>query len=93
MQLDPKEVGYVAGAGAIGGAASLLYSTTDAAPPTIAAIPWSILAYPVLGAIAAILGVFLIARNDTKAATHCLAFAIACGLSWAAIFEGASALV
>lgn len=91
--IDWREVGLVTLAGALGGAVSLVYSITVGNAPVVAPLPWGAPAYAVLGATAALLGVYLIAKTDTRHAYHCLVFAVACGISWAPIFDGASALV
>lgn len=93
MEVNWKEVGLVALAGAIGGALSLIYSMTVGVPPVIEAFPWGFFAYLALGAGAGVFGVYLVAKTDTRYAIHCLAFAAACGVSWAPIFDGTSALV
>jgi len=93
MEVNWKEVGLVALAGAIGGALSLTYSMTVGVPPVIEVFPGGIFAYLALGAGAGVFGVYLVAKTDTRHAIHCLAFAAACGVSWAPIFDGASALV
>lgn len=93
MDVNWKEVGLIAGAGAIGGFLSLIYSLTVGVPPVTETFPWAFLAYLALGAGASVIGVYLIAKTDTRQVAHCLAFAIACGVSWAPIFDGASALV
>lgn len=93
MNIDFKEIGLIASAGAIGGGISTIYAKVKGVPLVIELFPWGLAAYLVLGAIAAILGVYLVARTDTKQINPCLAFSIACGIFWAPIFEGASALV
>lgn len=93
MDVNWKEVGFVALAGAIGGALSLIYSLTVGVPPVIEALPWGFFAYLALGAGAGVFGVYLVAKTDTRQFAHCLAFALACGVSWAPIFDGTSALV
>lgn len=42
---------------------------------------------------AGFLGVYLVAKTDTSHRAHAIAFAIACGLSWAPIIKASSALV
>lgn len=93
MDVNWKEVGLVASAGAMGGFLSLIHSLTVAVPPVIEAFPWGLIAYLALGAGAGVFGVYLVAKTDTQHTTHCLAFALACGFSWAIIYDGTSALV
>lgn len=72
---------------------SLIYSLTVGVPPVIGAFPWGFFAYLALGAGAGVFGVYLVAKTDTRDIVHCLVFALACGVSWAPIFDGTSALV
>jgi hypothetical protein len=46
-----------------------------------------------VGGVASYLGVYLLANTDTKQRSHCLAFAVACGLSWKPVVEAATTLV
>lgn len=93
MSVDWKEIGLVALAGLIGGEVSLVYSLTVGNVPAIEPLPWGVFSYAFLGLAAGLFGVYLLAKTDTRHAIHCLMFAAACGMSWAPIFDGASALV
>ncbi len=92
MDINWKEVGLVTVFGGLGGALSLVYSLTVGNPPAIQ-LPWGLLAYIFLGMGAGYLGVYVIAKTDTRQLTHCLGFAVACGLSWAPIMDATTALV
>ena len=52
----------------------------------------AIIYFPI-GAVAGFLGVYVIARTDTKHFTHCLGLALACGLSWQVVIESAAGIV
>lgn len=93
MDAKWREFSYISGAGGIGGMLSLVYSMTVGTPPLVDPLPWGVFAYAFLGAGAAFLGVYLIAKTDTNHVSHCLAFAVACGVAWAPVFDGTSALV
>lgn len=72
MKIDLKEVGLVFFAGAIGGLLSLVYSLTVGKPPLIDGIWLAIPAYMFLGSGTGYLGVYVLARTDTRHVTHCL---------------------
>lgn len=93
MEINWKELTAVAVAGALGGGLSLIYAYTRGAPPSVspAFLAWP--AYLLLGAGAGLLGVYVLAKTDTRQVMHCLGFALACGLSWSPVFEASSALI
>jgi hypothetical protein len=84
-----KDFYGIFGAGAFGGALSWLWSITLGAPlklePPVAAI-----ASMILGAGAAIIGVYLLANTDRRDIGRALAFAILCGFSWQIVYEAGS---
>jgi hypothetical protein len=41
----------------------------------------------------AFIGVYAIARSDTRHLFHCLGFALICGLSWSAVYDGVNLLI
>ena len=92
MQIDWKQLGFVAGAGGLGG---LLYWVYSEAIKTPLGLGWfgSPVASLFLGMGAGVLGVYLIAKTDMSAQLHALAFAMACGLAWRPVLEGAGAAV
>lgn len=92
MTINWKEVGLVAVAGALGGVLSWIYSEAVQSP---LGLGWfgSPLASIGLGAGAAVLGVYMVAKTDMSTGIHALVFALACGFSWKPVLEGASALV
>jgi hypothetical protein len=82
----------VAVVGAIGGFGSWTLAFWLGRPPALgwtAAVPAALL----LGGIASFLGVFLFARTDMRHVTHCLALAVACGLFFQPVLEGARLFV
>lgn len=92
MNVDWKEVGHVAAAGAIGGLLSWIYSLVIGTPIGLGSVG-SFLAAICLGSGAGILGVYLVAKTDMQAALHGLVFAMACGFSWKPVYEASGALV
>lgn len=88
----PEGVTVVLGAGAFGGLASWAYSLTVG---RMLDMHWSLAALLciLLGAVAGLLGVYIIAKSDTRDRVHLIAFAVLCGLSWRPIIDGASAYV
>lgn len=65
----------------------------------IGASPYKLSAYAVVpllivvGGIAAVLGVFLIANSDTNELKHTLTFAVACGVFWQPVIQEARSFV
>jgi hypothetical protein len=84
---------YVMIAGAVGGLTSWLLQwragLTPFQKPAIFGIP----ALVVVGAVAAVLGVYLIANSDTTELRHTLAFALVCGIFWQPVFDAAKLYV
>jgi membrane associated rhomboid family serine protease len=84
---------YVMIAGAVGGLTSWLLQwlagLTPFQKPAIFGIP----ALVVVGAVAAVLGVYLIANSDTTELRHTLAFALVCGVFWQPVFDAAKLYV
>ena len=94
MNVNWREMSQIAGAGALGGAVSIIYSITTGTPPVLAPFPFGVIAYAILGSVSALIGVYVLAKTDTtNHAIHCIVFSIVCGVFWAPIFDGASALV
>lgn len=93
MEINWKEIGWVALAGALGGSLSLVYSFTRGVPPSVSPQFLALPAYLFLGAGAGLLGVYVLAKTDTRQTMHCLGFSLACGLSWAPVFDASTALV
>ena len=84
---------YVMVAGAVGGLTSWLLQwlagLTPFQKPAIFGIP----ALIVVGAVAAVAGVYLIANSDTKELLHTLAFALVCGVFWQPVLDAAELYV
>lgn len=91
MQIDWKQVSFVAGAGGVGGLLSWVYSEAVQTPMGLGWL--SPVASVCLGMGAAILGVYLVAKTDMTAALHGLVFAMACGFAWRPVLDGTKALV
>ena len=89
MKPETRSLLYVAIAGAVGGLTSwLLQWLAGLAPfqrPAFEGIP----ALIVVGGVAAVFGVYLLANSDLKQMPHTLAFALLCGVFWQPIFEAA----
>lgn len=96
MDATAATAATVAIAGAVGGAAAAIFLVLRKQPLSLdETVPWALAltAYPLLGVVAAILGVYLVASTDTSQRMRCLAFAAACGLAWGPIFEASQAIV
>jgi hypothetical protein len=78
--------------GAAGGMLSLVHAFAVGREVTLPWY-WAALAFPALGAAAALIGVYVLTVSDTKAALRCIAFALLCGLVWKPVIEAGSALV
>jgi hypothetical protein len=92
-KFDWKFAGYIVAFGAVGGAVGLVWSLTLGNKPAVDTFPWGIPAYLILGATAAFLGVYMIAKTDLRNVPHAFGFALACGISWAPVLDAGSALV
>jgi len=80
----------VAGAGAAGGAASVLFAlVTDV--PIGAAIRTVAIVF--LGTFAGLVGVYVLANSDRKDVVRCLVFAFLCGFSWKPLLEAGQVYV
>ena len=90
---EKKEIIYIMIAGGCGGIISLIYSITLGNSPVIPILPWGILSYICLGITSGYIGVYLLAKSDTRNFTHCLGFALVCGIAWAPVIDGGTALV
>jgi hypothetical protein len=79
-------------AGSVGGFLSVLYAwlVKKELPRNI---PMGLLCSAIAGALAAPIGVFVLANSDTSDFRRCLIFAGICGFSWRSILEQASALI
>ena len=88
-----KVAGYVFAAGALGGLASwcvqLLIGAAPYNKPVFIVVP-SLL---VVGGIAALFGVYLLANSDTEQLIRTLAFAVACGVFWQPVIDSARTFV
>jgi hypothetical protein len=87
-----KEVVLVAGAGSCGGLLGTLASHVlkQSFPSGLLT---SFLAAPVLGAGAALIGVYLLANSDRKEMARCMVFAMACGIVWKPVLDAGGAMV
>jgi len=89
-----KIAAWVASAGAVGGLVAWILPV--GIPVTLYGAPWylAIPAFLLVGAVAALLGVYLIANSDTAhRLPQTLAFALICGISWQAVLQSAQAIV
>ncbi len=83
---------YVSISGGIGGVGILVFNTVVNTAQGEFAL-WNIFSHFFLGAIAAILGVFVISKTDTTHLYHTLGLALAFGLSWQVVIDSAGQLV
>jgi hypothetical protein len=88
----PETMKAVLLAGAMGGLVSWVYSETVGRS---LGMQWylGIPACLLLGSVAGVLGVYIIAKTDTRERVHLLAFAILCGILWRPIIDSARAYV
>ncbi|HEV3458179.1 MAG TPA: hypothetical protein VHG32_16560 [Thermoanaerobaculia bacterium] len=82
----------ILGAGAFGGALSWVYSITLGLPLHLGGTV-AVLASILLGAGAAVLGVYVLANTDLGQVGHALAFAVLCGFSWQIIYQAGQSTV
>ena len=92
MNVDWKELVHVALAGAIGGVLCWIYSEATGTPLGLGLVG-SPLASLCLGAGAAVLGVYVVAKTDMSAKVQGLACAMACGFAWKPVLDGTTSLV
>src|SRR5258708_6716712 len=82
----------ILGAGAFGGALSWVYSITLGLPLHLQGV-YAVLASILLGAGAALFGVYLLANTDLRNVAHALVFAVLCGFAWQIVYEAASSML
>ncbi|MBI1746791.1 MAG: hypothetical protein HYR55_09410 [Acidobacteria bacterium] len=80
-------------AGTLGGLTSWLIQALLGVRPFDKPAYFAIPALLVIGAVAAALGVFLIANSDTSEPRHTLAFALVCGMFWQPVIQTGEAFV
>ena len=86
------ELLYVLIAGGFGGLISIVFSINGGENPIIPLLPFGFIVYILLGMAAGMLGVYVIAKTDTRHFAHCLGFSLACGIAWSPVIDGARAL-
>jgi hypothetical protein len=89
MKPETRSLLYVAIAGAVGGLTSWLLQWLAGLAPFQRPAFEGILALIVVGGVAAVFGVYLLANSDLKQMNHTLAFALLCGVFWQPVFEAA----
>lgn len=82
-----KEFGAVMGAGAFGGLLSWVWTITLGVELERLPRALAVLACILLGAGAAVIGIYVIAKTDRRDLPHALGFAILCGFSWQLVYE------
>src|SRR5579859_2406692 len=89
MKPEMRSLLFVAVAGAVGGFTSWLLQWLAGLAPFQKPASLGIPALIVVGGVAAVFGVYLIANSDIKELPHTLAFALLCGVFWQPIFDAA----
>jgi hypothetical protein len=87
MKPEMRSLLSVAVAGAVGGFTSWLLQWLAGLAPFQKPASLGIPALIVVGGVAAVFGVYLIANSDIKELPHTLAFALLCGVFWQPIFD------
>ncbi|HZR29733.1 MAG TPA: hypothetical protein VFA71_13220 [Terriglobales bacterium] len=93
MKPEIRSLLFVAIAGAVGGFTSWLLQWLAGLAPFQKPASLGIPALIIVGGVAAIFGVYLIANSDIKELPHTLAFALLCGVFWQPIFDAAKLYV
>jgi hypothetical protein len=93
MKPEARSLLYVAIAGAVGGFTSWLLQWLAGLAPFQKPASEGIPALIVVGGVAAVFGVYLLANSDIKQLPHTLAFALLCGVFWQPIFDAAKLYV
>lgn len=89
MKPETRTLLFVAIAGAVGGFTSWLLQWLAGLAPFQKPASLGIPALIVVGGVAAIFGVYLIANSNIKELPHTLVFALLCGVFWQPIFDAA----
>jgi hypothetical protein len=93
MKIETRSLMYVAIAGSVGGLTSWLLQWLAGLSPFQKPAFQGIPALIIVGGVAAVFGVYLLANSDLKQLPHTLAFALLCGVFWQPIFEAAKLYV
>ena len=93
MKPEAKSLLYVAIAGAVGGFTSWLLQWLAGLAPFQKPASQGIPALIVVGGVAAVFGVYLLANSNIRELPHTLAFALLCGVFWQPIFDAAKLYV
>jgi hypothetical protein len=93
MKIEVRSLFYVAIAGAVGGLTSWLLQWLAGIAPFQKPASEGIPALIIVGGVAAVFGVYLLANSDLKQLPHTLAFALLCGVFWQPIFDAAKLYV
>lgn len=97
MDVNWRELRYIAIAGSIGGLLSWVYSQVDLEITSTGWWKtlewWKVIPFALLGAGAAPMGVYILANVDMKAPARALIFAVACGFSWKPVLDASGALI
>jgi hypothetical protein len=88
-----KVAGLVVGCGAVGGLVSWIIQAGGGAKPFGWAWYAGIPSLLILGAVAAVIGVYLIANSDTTELRHTLSFAVVCGIFWQPVIQAGQTYV
>ena len=89
-RIDWREIGFIAGLGAFGGViAAVLQSLEDGARISLGMF----FIYPLLGAAAAILGIYLVFGTPREDARRFVALSIVSGMSFFFIFDASKAMI
>lgn len=82
-----KEFSAVLGAGAFGGLLSWIWTITLGVELDRLSRGIAVLACVLLGAGAAVIGIYVVAKTDRRDLPHALGFAVLCGFSWQLVYE------
>ncbi len=87
MKAQLRPLLLVAVAGAIGGLTSWLLQWLAGLTPFQKPASLGIPALVIVGSVAAVFGVYMMANSNTKELPHTLAFALVCGVFWQPVFD------
>jgi hypothetical protein len=93
MQPKLRTPALVALSGAVGGLASGALQVLNGLKPFNGSTVFVMFALPFVGALAAMIAVYLIANSDTEKLAHTLGFALVCGIFWQPVIASAKLYV